>query len=73
VCCCIVEHEKCCLAEQHVATGKHQKGIEKRNIFFGHMKSYFLKNKVIFSSILGHNKMALVIAKTLKVFTHQTM
>jgi len=35
VCCCIVEHEKPLFLEQHVATEKHQKDIEKRNIFCG--------------------------------------
>jgi len=40
--------------EQHVATGNHPKGTEKRNILFGHINSYFLKNKIILSSFLGH-------------------
>jgi len=42
--------------EQHVATGKHQKGTEKRNILFGHINSYFVKNEIILSSFLGHKK-----------------
>jgi len=33
VSCCIVKHEERFFVEQHAATGKHQKGIEKRNIF----------------------------------------
>jgi len=50
----VLLHEKRFFVEQHVAIGKHQKGIEKRNILFGYIKSYFLKNKVILSSFLGH-------------------
>jgi len=38
VCCCIVKHEKRFFLEQHVATGKHEKGIEKGSILFGHTK-----------------------------------
>ena len=31
LCCCIVRHEKRFFVEQHVATLKHRKGIEKTN------------------------------------------
>jgi len=36
--CCIVEQKRF-FVEQHVAPGKNQKGIEKRNILFGHIQS----------------------------------
>ena len=32
-----------------------------QSFLFGHIKSYFLKNKVIWSTLLGHKKMALAI------------
>ena len=56
--CCIV-HEKRFCVEQQAVTWKGHKGIEKRKTFFGHTKSFFLKNEVTLSSVLaiwGHKR-----------------
>jgi len=56
MCCCIAKHKKRFFDEKHVAKEKHQKGIEKGNIFFCHVKSYFLKNEVTLPRFLSQKK-----------------
>ena len=63
VCFCI-KHEKRFYVEQHVETGKHQEGIEKRNIFVWSYKVIFKKNKSYYQ-VFWVIKMVLVMSKDL--------